>query len=416
MAMLRSAGASGGRQIPALDGIRGLAILSVLLIHLQQVGVVPERFHMANVLMHAGWCGVDLFFVLSGFLITLGLLDSKGSSNYFSTFYMRRLLRIFPLYYLVVLAAMVCSVFFAHWSPATPLFSDAVGGSIFPTWKGWISHLLYFQNWWMPWKEPDSQNILGHFWSLGIEEQFYLLWPLCVWLLPERRLPAVCGGVCAAVLALRFGLVGLFHVPQHVVFMNTVTRADTLIVGAFCAVAARNGGLLAKARRWLPVAAVAGSCYMVVVALGLKDKQAQIYWTQTLGFTALALTFGPLVLWAYLRSGGGGWYDRVLSIRPLTGLGKYSYGLYVYHVPVIILAKILFGKSPWFGKDLVLGGLFSVVTVAVAIGVAVLSYQLFEQRFLRLKRYFRPSYRGVAGHESAGAAAAASETTPVRAG
>src|SRR5437016_876949 len=88
--------------------------------------------------------------------------------------------------------------------PADSPSAGGSHGSLFPSWQAWISHLLYVQNWWMPLKEPGSPNIFGHFWSLGIEEQFYLAWPLSVWLLPRKRLPVVCAGICVAVLALRF--------------------------------------------------------------------------------------------------------------------------------------------------------------------------------------------------------------------
>lgn len=388
----------GRKQIAALDGVRGLAIFAVLLIHLQQIGAVPARFHLVNVLMHSGWCGVDLFFVLSGFLITLGLLDSKDSSNYFSAFYMRRVLRIFPLYYAVLIVAMICSAVFASYTPKVTLMSDALNGSLFPTQAGWVAHLLYVQNWWMPWKEPASQNILGHFWSLGIEEQFYLVWPLCVWLLPRKRLLGLCVAVCPGVLALRFFLIGYFNPPPHVIFMNTVTRADTLIMGALCALLVTDGRWLAAVWRWLPIVATLGAGCVVTIAFGVRDASRQLYYTDTLGFTALAMTFGSVVIWAYVLNGRRNWSDRILSVRPLTELGKYSYGLYVYHLPLIVMAKIVCGGSGWFGHEVMPGVIFCVCTVSIAIGVAVTSYELFEKRFLRLKRYFKP--RQKAGSEA----------------
>src|SRR5579862_2656025 len=207
------------RKILALDGVRGLAISLVFLIHFQQAGAIPSRYHLANLLMHSGWCGVDLFFVLSGFLITTGLLDSKESDNFFSAFYMRRVLRIFPLYYAVLGIAMACSALFPGYAPGVTLLSDSQIGSIFPDWQGWLSHVLYLQNWWMPWKEPGSRNILGHFWSLGVEEQFYLVWPFCVWLLPRRRLPILCVLVCVATPLLRIYLMD-HQVAAQTVFMN----------------------------------------------------------------------------------------------------------------------------------------------------------------------------------------------------
>jgi peptidoglycan/LPS O-acetylase OafA/YrhL len=379
----------GGRQIASLDGVRGIAILLVLCIHIQQTGVIPARFHLINTLLHAGWCGVDLFFVLSGFLITLGLLASKGAVNYFSAFYMRRVLRIFPLYYAVVVAAMICSAFVGAYSPNMTLVGDSTQGSIFPTQWGWISHLLYLQNWWMPWQEPESRSILGHFWSLAIEEQFYLVWPLCVWLLPVRRLLVGAIAVCVAALALRIGL-ALDHVSTQLIFRNTVTRSDTLLVGAICAMFVRDAALIARVRPVLPFLAALGSAYVVAVAVGIKDETAQAFYAVTFGFTALAVVFGALVIWAYVDRGRRNWSDRLLSIRPLTVLGKYSYGVYVYHIPVIYLAKMHFGDSAWFGHDLAPCSLFIAGALAATVAIAAISYEYFEKRFLRLKRFFTP--------------------------
>jgi peptidoglycan/LPS O-acetylase OafA/YrhL len=386
--------AKGEAKMPALDGIRGLAIILVLLIHLQQTGAVPARYHLLNTLMHAGWCGVDLFFVLSGFLITLGLLESKGADNYFSSFYMRRILRIFPLYYLVLLLAIVASRLLAGHEPRGAIFVGYLGqpdGPLFPSALGWLSHVFYVQNWWMPFAEPHSRNVLGHFWSLAVEEQFYLVWPLCVYLLPRRQLAIVAVAICTAVLALRF-LLANHGVPSEMIFVDTATRADTLMVGALAALVVGDKLLLSLVRPWLPIVAALGAGYVIVVGFAVKSEVLQIYDMVTLGFTAFALTFGSLVLWGYMFNGSGNPPDRLLSTPVLTTLGKYSYGLYVYHLPVIYAAKIWLGSSVWFGRSAVLGLLFCVATAAVAFSIAVASYELFEKRFLRLKRHFRPTF------------------------
>jgi peptidoglycan/LPS O-acetylase OafA/YrhL len=385
---------NGEPKIPALDGIRGLAILFVLCVHLQQTGAVPQRYHLLNTVMHAGWCGVDLFFVLSGFLITLGLLDSKGAVNYFSAFYMRRVLRIFPLYYLVLVLAVVASVLLNGYEPRGEIFLGSLGqvdGPLFPSALGWISHIFYVQNWWMPLAEPHSRNVLGHFWSLGVEEQFYLVWPLCVYLLPRNRLIMVAVAICAGVLGLRWVLT-TYGVPPETIFRNTLTRSDTLMAGALCAIVVRDSALLARVRRWLPLVAVFGAAYVVAVGFLVKSEAAQVYDTVTFGFTALAMVFGSLVLWGYSFSGTRNPFDRALSIQPLTKLGKYSYGLYVYHLPVVYAAKIWFGPSSWFGRSAFLGLLFCVGTGAVAFAIAIASYEIFEKRFLRLKSRFRPIF------------------------
>jgi len=163
-------------RIGSLDGVRGIAILMVLAVHLELFQAVPFS-RPIRALFWAGWSGVDLFFVLSGFLITGILLDGFGAPGYFSRFYKRRALRIFPLYYLVCAALMV----------ATPHLPGAEWSAIYPTWKGWLSYGLFLQNWWMPHFE-NTHRLIGHLWSLGVEEQFYLVWPTCVFLLRRDRL------------------------------------------------------------------------------------------------------------------------------------------------------------------------------------------------------------------------------------
>ncbi len=156
--------AKPAKHVDSLDGVRGIAILMVLMIHLQVAHALPTDslvMHRVAAVMWAGWSGVDLFFTLSGFLITGILLRTKDAVNRGRSFYMRRFLRILPLYYLAVLAAMFASKLF---SGHVWLDRASPHGAI-----AWLSYLFYYQNWWMPLKQPNAE-LLGHFWSLGVEE------------------------------------------------------------------------------------------------------------------------------------------------------------------------------------------------------------------------------------------------------
>ena len=171
------------KYFPALDGIRGIAILMVLMHHALMFGkmrsdlLFEKRLHK---LLFSGWLGVDLFFVLSGFLITGILIDLKGNKDYFKNFYMRRVLRIFPIYY----------VFLLLYFTLIPLFSYTVHDAILPFGEK-LWYLLYginikyaFSGW--------AENVtIGHFWSLAVEEQFYLIWPLIIYLTPKKKLPLI---------------------------------------------------------------------------------------------------------------------------------------------------------------------------------------------------------------------------------
>jgi peptidoglycan/LPS O-acetylase OafA/YrhL len=157
--------------IPAFDGLRAVAIIGVLL------------FHLGGTTFSVGWTGVILFFVLSGYLITGILLDAKGSGGYFRNFYIRRALRIFPAYYLVLLltAATIYIV-----APTSPVF----GPGAFE----WNYFIFYVQNYWLGIQayQTPLAGILGHTWTLAIEEQFYLIWPAIVYFLGRRALVVFC--------------------------------------------------------------------------------------------------------------------------------------------------------------------------------------------------------------------------------
>ena len=175
--------------IPALDGLRGFAILLVIFIHFGAGVDLPVFFHR---LAYMGWTGVDLFFVLSGFLITRILLTSKNSRHYFKNFYLRRMLRIFPLYY----AALVCGIWLIPAILPETIVQPYLGQS--QSHQGWLwSYSVNIARTFMP---IVSFGMFSHFWSLAIEEQFYIIWPSVVKWLEPKRLFYVCLSIIAVSL------------------------------------------------------------------------------------------------------------------------------------------------------------------------------------------------------------------------
>src|SRR5260221_3218564 len=223
-------------RIPALDGLRGVAILMVLLNHF-----VPNRNYAPSHVMtwlsnaaQSGWAGVDLFFVLSGFLITGILIEAKVSPRYFRNFYMRRVLRIFPLYYgaLVLVFLLLPPLHVFDWS------------SFRTVWQNQLWNWSYCTNvgmWCADGRGFSSPQInLGHFWTLAIEEHFYLAWPALVITLPLRRLKSVCiAGVVLVPVARIVAVVALD--ASHLFFFQTPRRADSLMLGALFAAMGRGG-------------------------------------------------------------------------------------------------------------------------------------------------------------------------------
>ena len=220
------------RRIPQLDALRGIAIL-VVMFH-NEGGVFPS-LQLSRVFA-SGWMGVDLFFVLSGFLITGILLDAKGSAGFFRNFYARRCLRIWPLYYAVVLFMFV----------GVPLLRPGLTSMIFERSSPWWAYPLYLQNFLIP-HSSGAIGPLGVTWSLAIEEQFYLIWPLVVRYLSTARLRVLCLAVIAVSPFVRL-LLSTEHVD---LYTDIFSRLDGLMWGAFVAALVREPAFEPRRHRTL---------------------------------------------------------------------------------------------------------------------------------------------------------------------
>jgi peptidoglycan/LPS O-acetylase OafA/YrhL len=318
--------------------------------------------------------GVDLFFVLSGFLITGILLDTRELPRYFTNFYARRALRIFPLYY-TVLAVLFLMTPWLH-------LEWHAGHLAYLVYTGNIAYNL----------DPSLVSVrpavsLLHLWSLAVEEQFYLVWPLLVMLVgSRRRLAWICGGLSAAGLILRIGL--LMWLPRASAYewcyAELPTHMDGLLFGALGAICVRTIPLdqvLAWTKRVLPFALA--SLLVVIVSGGIDFHSVPMI---VFGFPALAATFTCIVLFA-LKPGGA--VNRIGSLSGLRFVGRYSYGMYVYH---ILFWPALGGVLPWLQSRLhsvTLGGVcFVLLMLAATMVTAVGSYELYEKPWLRLKGRF----------------------------
>lgn len=363
--------------VPVLDGVRGLAIF-LLLMHqfVLRSQVTSKPVRIFEDLLQIGWIGVQLFFVLSGFLITGILLDTKEREGYFRAFYVRRVLRIFPLYYLFLITV---SIVLPH------LFAVPAILRVEPRQMG--VYWVYLSNWF-----PGGPNVLGHCWSLAVEEQFYIVWPLVVRVTGARSLLRGCLALAAGSLALRIGL-WLEGADPEFIYENTLTRMDALVLGAAGAVLVRSPEAMAFLRPRLGRALALAAAALAVLAAktGLPRTTAL---TQTLGYSLLSITFTLLILTAVLQQASGqGRIARALSSRPLRTLGTYSYGIYILQLPVhLFVSRVLLADVVAFRSDeryLVVQSAYTVGMLGVLLSLAWLSYHLFEKRFLALKRYFQ---------------------------
>lgn len=385
--------------LPSLDGLRGIAILLVLLHNFDVLdlgGVRTLGSVLVKEFFYIGWIGVQLFFVLSGFLITRGLLATQDRPDYFKSFFLKRVLRIFPLYYLALLVFLVLL-------PAT----------------GWVEQRglqhsslwlwFYLSNWTTPY-EPDGGGPLPHFWSLAVEEQFYLVWPLLLWKLRLRPVWWLCLGLTALAPLLRWGMVqqGL---PQEAIYEFTFSRMDALTAGAALAVWDR-GRALHGATRWRAWhLQLLGLVLLVAAAVASHGFRRIGAVPQVLGYSLLALSFAALTGWAVLtdraRSRGGSVsrWSAVLRWSPLRRFGHYSYAIYVFHKPLHDLVGVPL-LTHWTGQphtaDLGTATLYFVLATAVLYAVGWLSWHLFERHFLALKDRLsapppKPTRHGIRG-------------------
>jgi peptidoglycan/LPS O-acetylase OafA/YrhL len=322
-------------RLPELDGIRGTAILAVVLFHwiaIQGQFIVPARL---EALLLFGWSGVDLFFVLSGFLIGGILLDSRGSVNYFKVFYMRRFYRILPLYGAICLATLI--MFYVHLSTHPWLFRTPK--------IPWYSYLTFGQNFWMVRLHTLGYWQLGVTWSLAVEEQFYLTLPFVIRFASRRTLPYLLGfGILLAPLI----RVVLWFALDHESAISAAQllapcRMDALLLGLLAAWAVRE----AACWEWLVAnRAVIGSA-SIVLGVGLLElihrrSNQRSFAIVSFGYTLIALFYLSLLVLAVTQSG---FVSRLFRFRGLTELGIVAYGLYLFHMPVIGLVYALAGKK-----------------------------------------------------------------------
>lgn len=362
-----------GKHIPQLDAVRGLAILAVTLYRFRGDEVSNDLLtHIWQRTFAGGTRGVDLFFVLSGFLITGILDDAKGKQRYFMNFFARRTLRIFPLYYGVLFAVFV---FFPMLGvAATNVFPEAYERN------GWL--WLYMTNFRIAYEGQWCFGAFNHFWSLAVEEQFYLFWPLIIF-------------YCSRKIAIRISFALIFvaaiaRVAWVIQTRNyaaaeavTLFRMDALACGALLALAYRENSGLERFRRLAALALI--TCVVLLLSAGVMRQKFA-----TSVDTLFAVFFSSLLV-LVLTVSTQSLFGLLWQTRFLKWLGKYSYGMYVFQnlliplvAPWIAIASFAEATGSSFGGRIA----YMITMFAITSLAALLSWHLYEKHWLALKTHF----------------------------
>ncbi len=347
--------------VPELDGLRGIAIGAVLLYHCQ------ERF--AGTPLHAvvewGWAGVNLFFVLSGFLITGILLESRGRERFFTNFYARRALRIWPVYILLLVLYYIAVpwIFSGFWWAWHETKSAP-----------WLHYAFFVQNLFV----LALPGAIGPTWSLAIEEQFYVVWaPITRFLKPSVLIAVLIAMLCASPF---LRMANLPFSSTHTLF-----HLDGLAVGSLIAVSLRTLQWSERVWRRITIAALMmGSCGAI----------ALLYRGSAFSDSFLALTFGGMLLAAVLGTKRRSVYGSALKWAPLSFLGTISYGLYMTHILMFSLIGAFDRRMDAYG----IAGNLAVVAVRLVVSItfATMLWYGFEKPILRLKKHFSASRKPAA--------------------
>jgi len=374
-------------RVPELDALRGLAILVVLIDHFYvEMFAFPmtaaNPVYWINRLLSFCWSGVDLFFVLSGFLIGGILLDNRESANFYRVFYLRRGCRILPLYYLFILP-MVLVPLLGLDRLLPELTRPVMENPISPLW-----YFLFLQNFAMVWLANWGQAWTGITWSLTIEEQFYLLLPFIVRRVAPARLgPLLLVAImCAPIL--RTALV--FIAPSHAMMAGYILlpcRWDSLLLGVLGALLVRNPGFrpwLARHLDWLNAAVVSLLAALAVFAL-VRPEFGSTEMTE-FGYTLFGVLY-LLVLLLALESRTL-WFRRLLLWRPLHWLGAISYGVYLLNQLVkLLLHRVVLHRQPQLANWQDAAVL--VLSLVLTLLIAHLSWRYFEGPIVRFGHRFR---------------------------
>lgn len=358
------------KRLPQLDGIRGLAIIMVVFCHLIIAIWSEGRGDFGDAVEWSLGSGVDLFFVLSGFLISGILLDARGKPGVIKAFYMRRILRIVPLYYAVL------------------IFYGGLLALLFPEGNGFggewlthpVGHFLFFSNFQFFLEGQLPKTPLAASWSLAVEEHYYLVWPMIVLWLTSRKYISVCVAVIIATVVVRYVLI-LNGANDNQILIFTFSRMDSFAFGGLLALAWRNNPGRDRLTTYFPWGIIIGLGLPAVAYPLIKTVPEVKNLLQPWMYSLANIGFASLIGFVLNRPH---WLRGLFQSRWLCSFGQYSYGIYLTNLGVIYGLILLFGAPvDW------LGGIGTILFIPLALGAVWTTGKILhltiERPFLRMK-------------------------------
>lgn len=363
---------------PQLDGVRGIAILVVLIYHFMAISPLPKSAidKTVYVIAKSGWVGVDLFFVLSGYLITGILLAAKQRERYFINFYARRFLRIFPLYYLVLFILFII----------IPLCVNQLPKQLIIMKDNQLWFWTYLANWYVAYEGDFTKTAGGYFWSLAVEEQFYIIWPIIVYRLSIYKFRNLCVVLFIFSFCLR-NILLFSGFTTTATYVSTITHMDGLLIGSWLSTVIRDPLYFTKIRPLLNKSAII-SCLLIILIFAYQ--YSFYFWdllVSGLGYSLLAILFTAIVSESIVSNG---YITGFFNNGILRKLGTYSYAMYLFHVPVSRSLSSPFYKISFISNQplIIKWCLFILTASLVTYILAFISWHSFEKHFIKIKTYF----------------------------
>lgn len=362
-------------RITELDGVRGFALVMVLWLHCFLVNPTNVVARLANSIGGSMFISLDLFFVLSGFLITGILIRTRDVPKRARNFYVRRVLRIFPAYYFVLIFIfLLYPLFYAPLRQALKVEES-------------VYFIFYVQNLWHAWTNSDPSWVgLDHLWSMAVEEQFYLLWPLVVWRTPPALLARVCAWIFLVSVVVKLVLLGTGATVREV-YLPTYCRLEGLAAGAGLAALLYTHGVR-RTPSWLKAAGlIATAALLFLIFRTSGSKVSPLNMSAHVVVATVAFSW---MIFATVTARPDAIIRRFFRNSVLRFLGRYSYGIYLLHWVVYWQIKYfvldVLGSEP--NTDNTSAIIAGIAIVAVTIVLALVMYHTFEAPVLRLKRFF----------------------------